>query len=1006
MTSAFPLALVAAAALAGAARADGLPEGVVDTQDPADIPLTPLESLERIQVPEGFRTTLFAGEPDVRRPIAFDFDDRGRLWVVENYSHPVWKEGEGKDRILILEDIDHDGRFDRRKVFWDRGRYLTGIAWGDGGVWIANTPSLEFLPDRNQDDVPDSPPQARLDGFRISSNNVVNNLHWGPDGWLYGAIGIASPSLVGVPGSPEQERRRITRGIWRYHPRDRTFEVVARGMVNPWGADFNQWGDLFTANTTTAHLFHILPGMYCQRREREPVDPHVYQTVQSIADHLHWGGGAWHDSRGGSGIHSVAGGGHAHCGAMVYLGDNWPERYRGAFFTANLHGNRINMERLLPRASGYVAEHGDDFLMCNDPWFRALSLKYGPDGGVFVSDWHDLGECHDNDGSHRSSGRIFKVVHQDPGGETFDLAEASSLELARLQLHPNEWHSRHARRLLGERARAGEEAGEALDFLREQLRGGAATELRLRSLWTLYAMEALDEDRLAAGLADPDLHIRRWSVRLLVDRGPCSPAREAELAALAASEPEAKVRLALAVALQRMRTGSRWALAEGLAGHGGDAADPVLPRMLWYGLRSFVHQDPIRALALARRSALPQIREWTARMMLELSADHLPRILEMLPPEAPVLAGVLGALEPLGSHPAPPGWAALEPSLDRHPDPRVRSLSLRLAMLFGDEGRIAEQRRRVAGDSLPSEARKEALETLSRIDGGLAPALLHQLVERPSPLRESALQALLRVQDPGTGSLILSRYASMETRERQAALAVLASRVDFARQMLEAVRAGDIPRPEIPAAIVRQLRSIGDPSLSEAMERIGFGEGAAQAGALDRWRLAITPESLARGNPGRGRVLFDQLCAGCHRLHGEGSTLGPDLTGSGRRDLDYLLANLADPSALVDPSYRMTTASLEDGRVFHGFVESLGDRHLVLATQQGSFRFSMQEVRSIETSELSMMPEGILDALPVGHARDLLRYLTLPGQVPYPADPGGAGSGSPPDPPPSPAPGG
>ncbi|MFP6765905.1 MAG: hypothetical protein VB858_19900, partial [Planctomycetaceae bacterium] len=128
-------------------HADDLPAGIVNTQNPNDVSLSPQESLARITVPDGFHVTLFAGEPALRRPIAFDFDDRGRIWVAENYSHPVWKKDGATDRILIFEDTDHDGQFDSRKVFWDKGRYLTGMAVGHGGVWIGNTPELTFIPD-------------------------------------------------------------------------------------------------------------------------------------------------------------------------------------------------------------------------------------------------------------------------------------------------------------------------------------------------------------------------------------------------------------------------------------------------------------------------------------------------------------------------------------------------------------------------------------------------------------------------------------------------------------------------------------------------------------------------------------------------------------------------------------------------------------------------------------------------------------------------------------------
>ena len=499
---------------AGSALSAGdLPPGVENTQNPADVSLTPAESLARMQVPKGFHVTLFAGEPAIRRPIAFDFDDRGRLWVVENYSHPNWKEGEGQDRIIILEDTDHDGRFDHRKIFWDKGRYLTGIAFGHGGVWIANTPELSFIPDRNCDDVPDGEPIVKLDGFQVTTNNAVNNLHWGPDGWLYGAIGLQVKSHVGRPGAKETDRTEITRGMWRYHPKRATFEVLALGMVNPWGADFNEFGDLVTSNTVIAHLWHIVPGMYCQRRAGEIDNPYAYVRIQSIADHLHWGGGTWQSSRVTNEHHSVAGGGHAHCGGMVYLGDNWPDQYRGKWFTGNLHGNRINSDRLVPKGSSYVGQHEPDFMLANDPWFRSLSQKYGPDGGVFISDWHDFGECHDVDGSHRSSGRIYKVVYGQPAKPPIDLSRASNDELVRLHTHRNEWYVRHARRLLDERAAAGQNMSAVQASLERQLHENKDALARLQYLWTLYSIEGLSEASLVDVLADGDPHLRRWAVK-------------------------------------------------------------------------------------------------------------------------------------------------------------------------------------------------------------------------------------------------------------------------------------------------------------------------------------------------------------------------------------------------------------------------------------------------------------------------------------------------------------
>ncbi|MEM7315172.1 MAG: PVC-type heme-binding CxxCH protein, partial [Planctomycetota bacterium] len=252
----------------------GLPEGMKNTQDARDVAESPRDSLARITVPEGFRVSLFAGEPDIAQPIAFTFDDRGRLWVVECYSHPEW-QAEARDRVVILEDTDNDGQFDQRTVFWDKGNYLSGIAVGHGGVFLCNTPNLIFIPDRDGDDRPDGEPQVLLDGWnRKNPHNVFNNLIFGPDGWLYGCVGQRAESRIGRPGQPDEQRKTISRGIWRYHPYDHEFEVVAIGAVNPWGLDFDQHGQAFFSNCVLPHLWHLVPGAWYQRRKGERDNPY------------------------------------------------------------------------------------------------------------------------------------------------------------------------------------------------------------------------------------------------------------------------------------------------------------------------------------------------------------------------------------------------------------------------------------------------------------------------------------------------------------------------------------------------------------------------------------------------------------------------------------------------------------------------------------------------------------------------------------------------------------
>ncbi|MBB75606.1 MAG: dehydrogenase [Planctomycetaceae bacterium] len=986
------MVLLSAVGLSLDGNADDLPAGVVNTQDPRDVPLIPQESLKRIVVPDGFQVTLFAGEPDLRRPLAFDFDDRGRLWVVENYSHPKWRQDATSDRVLIFEDADHDGRFDRRKVFWSQGRYLTGIAVGHGGVWLANTPELTFIPDVNGDDVPDGPPVVMLDGFQISTNNVLNNFHWGPDGWLYGAIGLAERSYVGKPGTPRPQRTVITRGIWRFHPHHQTFEVVASGMVNPWGADFNEYGDLFTTNTVTAHLWQIVPGMICQGRAAEEQHPFAYARIQSIADHLHWGGGVWQSSRQHAERHSVAGGGHAHCGAMIYLGDNWPDKYRGTLFTNNLHGNRVNNDRLVPHHSTYVGVHADDLLYANDPWFRGLSIKYGPDGGVYISDWHDLGECHDNDGSHRSSGRIFKVVYGTPAARPVNLRAATDRQLADLHLHPNVWFVRHARRILQERALAGASLLAARRRLRGILDESEDERQQLRALWTLFVMRDFTEPELVRFLQHPSLHVRRWAIRFLVDRSPPGQAALDAMVRLATRDDSAKVRLALASALQKLPLASRWEIATSLARHAEDAADSYLPLMIWYGIEPLLATDVRRGLQLALMARIPLLRRFVARRLLDVDFPPLEEVTAAVSrtEEAAIrfdlLAGMLAALQPHGARPAPQRWQPLYRELAASPNAGIRSVAVRLATLFGDARALVRLRQTALDPEEPVGRRRDALQALLRLEQGVPVAMLHKLVAGADELRGDAIRALLLHNDPTTAEVLLSVYAELEPATRQDAIGVLVSRRNFVETLLTALERRALDTREVSAFALQQLRTFKGAEIEQRVGALWSAESQqiVKADAIRRYKELLTPEYLARADAAGGRLLFDRSCAKCHTLFGEGGNIGPDLTGSGRRKLDYLLGNLIDPSAIIDPAYRLTTLLTVDGRLFSGFLIYQDDRSVVLRTQQTQVRLQMRDVDELITSNKSMMPEGMLSGYSDSQIRDLVRYLVSPQQVARP----------------------
>jgi putative membrane-bound dehydrogenase-like protein len=638
-----PLALVVCATLIQPASAapPSLPSGVTNTQNPNDTPLAPAEALKRMTLPEGFKATLFAGEPDVMQPIAFDFDDRGRLWVVECFSYPDFK-ADGHDRILIFTDKDGDGRFDERKVFLDDGHHLSGIALGFGGVWVTSAPNLLFYPNADGNDAPDAKPTVVLDGWTLKAgHNMVNGLAWGPDGWLYGRHGITTHSLVGKPGTPESERVKLSCSIWRFHPTKKIFEVVANGTTNPWGLDWDDFGQPFFSNNVIGHLWHLVPGAHYKRMFGEDFNSHVYQLMDQCADHLHWAGGDWTKARSGQ---ESLGGGHSHSGAMIYLGDNWPATFRNRIMMANIHGNRLLYDELVRKGSGYVAHHGSDFLLANDRWFRAIQISYGPDGGVFVTDWNDFGECHDSDGAYRTSGRIYKITYgPTQAAGDFNLAKLSDAELVKLQLHKNDWHVRHARRLLQERAVAGKLDPGTHAALAQIMDENPDVTRKLRALWALHvtgslapginATDARPRKRpldlrgreigsspsplLLDLLEHPDENLRWWAVQLLCeDRNVPVPVLQ-KLATLARDDKSPFVRLAIASALQRLPPANRWTIAERLAQHTEDVADQNLPLMIWYAIEPGVPLDRARAVRFASETKIPLLREFIARRLAE-----------------------------------------------------------------------------------------------------------------------------------------------------------------------------------------------------------------------------------------------------------------------------------------------------------------------------------------------------------------------------------------------------
>jgi putative membrane-bound dehydrogenase-like protein len=996
MNTRISLALAASlvAAVGGHAAAADSPKAPYNSDPTTKSPLPAAEAAKQWKWPAGFEVSVFAAEPDVHQPIAMAVDYRGRLWVAECYTYSEHRTGFAKDlrdRIVIFEDTDGDGRHDKRTVFLDGLERLTSVELGFGGVWVLASPNLIFIPDRDGDDRPDGPAETLVDGFewKVNHHTIPNGLRWGPDGWLYGRHGIQGHSQLGRPGTPLANRVKMNVGIWRYHPQRKTIEVVAEGTTNPWGMDWNEVGEGFFINTVIGHLWHIIPGAHYRRMYGNDYNPNIYQVIEQTADHVHWAAGeAWNDWQklGTTSATSAAGGGHAHTGLMFYAGDNWPDEWRGKLLTINFNGKRLNVENVVRRGSGYVAKHQPDTGFVADPFFRGIDLLYGPDGGVFIADWSDTGECHDNEGVHRLSGRIYKVTYGKPQRPAVsDVAKLSPKELLPLLEAKNEIFARQARRRFQELA----VSGVALDGVREPLlekfEKGSGSVAKLRALWSLHAIGAANAEFLRTQLGHSDEYVRGWAVRLLLDDRKVAEndsAMHSAFVSLANKETAASVRLALASGLQRLPVDKRAAIARPLLAHEEDAKDQNLPLMLWYGIEPLGDADPATLAKLAGETAMPIVSRFAARRLMESDSgrDSLAHLLARSassPVAADVLQGMLEALKGQRAAKPPKGWAEAAPRLAANSDATVRERFRLLGNVFGDPLALEATRKVALDRSADSSTRRTALRSLIDARASGLRATCESLLTEPK-LTATAAAGLALETDPAIAGLLLRQFASATISDRQALLGVLLSRPAWAGQLLDAVIGGQVPRSALNAFHARQIRGFKNAALDTKAAAI-WGElrdsSAEKLAAMERWKQKLASAQLKSADRKNGRKVYQTVCGACHVLNGEGVGIGPELTGSNRDNLDYLLQNIVDPSSVVAKDYQLSNFTMKDGRVLSGFVRSQNDRTVTIQTIGESTTVPLSDIEERSATSLSMMPEGLLEALPEKDARDLVAYL-------------------------------
>lgn len=974
------------------------PENIRKNYNPAKAPLPPQRAAETMVVPPGFQVTLFAGEPDVRQPVALTHDDRGRLWVAEAHQYPNHSSAPGPDRLLILEDTDDDGRHDRRTVFYEGLNYVSGIEVGFGGAWVMSPPYFYFIPDRDGDDRPDGPPVVLLDGFgnHANAHNMANNLAWGPDGWLYGTHGRTNWSTPGKPGTPKEDRTVFDGGVWRYHPVRHVWEPYTDGTTNPWGIDWNDHGHGFMCTSVDPHLYHVIQGAHHEPWRNRDSSRYAYQRIPTIADHLHFTGKQTVQDGLGSAAEDVAGGGHSHAGTMVYLGANWPESYRNDVFVNNIHGHRINHDAPARAGSGYTAAHRPTLMQSRDPWYMGVVLRYGADGAVYAADWSDTESCHSYKNTRGETGRIYRISYGTPHWDRRDLATLRDAELVERQLDPNDWHVRHARRLLQERAAAGGGMTTVHDQLRKMFAENPDVTRKLRALWALHATGGLDDEFLRRTLEHADENVRGWAIQLLCENRAPSVAALQQFSRMAAADRSPLVRLYLASALQRLEPSRRWDIARGLLAHAEDAGDQNLPLMIWYGIEPLAGIDLERLAGLANATSISLVRRHIARRASEpdVRAEGVAAVVTRLrqsrddATRLDLVAGVLEGLKGVRSLPMPEGWAALSARLRSSPHPTLSARALELSLVFDDPSALLELNRQAADASATPEVRIRSIEALTaRHPKDLAPLLLN-LTTDPVTCR-TAVRALAEYDHGDTPATLLAAYSKFDAAAQADAIQTLASRPGWAMRLLDAVESGVVPRAQLTAYAARQMDQLGDAALTARVKTL-WGEvrptSAEKNQQIERWRRTLTPAVLATANPSAGRGVYVRLCSACHRLFDEGGAIGPDLTGSQRTDPGYLLENIIDPSAGVAREFQVNTIRTTGGRVVSGFVIAENASALTVASPNERVTIPIAEIQDRQQLTHSMMPEGLLQGMKAAEVRDLIAYLGSAVQVPPPAN--------------------
>ncbi len=978
-------ALLSVASAQDGARDDGL-ERDYGPELPRLAPLEPAEALGSFRLRPGFRIEQVAAEPLVRDPIAMAFDEDGRLFVVEMRGYSEWRE-ERLGSVRLLEDTDGDGHFDTSHLFAEGLAWPTAIACWNGGVFVAAAPDVFYLADTDGDGRADRREHV-FTGFGLGNvQGLVNSFRWGLDGRIHGAGSLCGGEIVSV-AEPSAPAVPIRGRDFAFDPRTRVLQATSGGAQH--GLSFDAFGrKLLSANSD-----HVQLVMFEDRyAARNPYLPAPRASLSIAAD----GGQAdvfrvspvepWRIVRTRlrvKGIVSgpVEGGGTpagyftGATGVTVYRGDAFPSEYEGNAFIGDVGSNLVHRKTLEPDGVALIARRAEpkgEFLASTDNWFRPVQFANGPDGALYVADMYremiehpaslpPVVKRHLDLRSGRDRGRIYRVVPDDFRQPRIPrLSAAPSAELAALTGHANGWHRDSAARLLVERA--------DLSIVGDLERVATTGELpagRVCALNLLAVLGALDAAVVMTALEDEDPRVREHGVRLSEDLLARPEIRERLLSMT--QDPDARVRYQLAFTLGEVEDPARIAALVALVRR--DGTDPwarfAIRSALTVGAGSVLTALAEDAEFAGSRAG----RSWLADLALQAGASGLEHD----------VAAVLALIEEL-SETETQLAGALASSLVRGLQ-RSRQSSGSRALL--EHSKVAERllaqrwtdaRQRALDEGAQAAVRTDAIEALALAPFEDVRETLARLLDprHPVPIQLAALATLASFRSPAVATLVLDAWRALGPEARGEAVELLLSRPAWTDSLLDALESRTVRANQLDSTRVHLLRTHPRPDVRTRAGRL-FASAAPER--LQATLASLRPVLRLTGDPAQGAELFRDRCSRCHRRGGVGDDAGPDLTAVAARGAESILLAVVDPNREIHPQYVDYMVLTTDGQMHTGILAAESSSSLTLRRAGGvSETILRAHVDLVRSSDISLMPEGLIDDLEPTAVADLLAFL-------------------------------